>query len=238
MFLATWVHPALAGEPPPLPPPAPDPPPARDEREDWLLAEPGGEAPALPASAAPARRPRGALHAPESERTLLLGVGAGVCFVGGKWSSAGVCAKADFSYLFLFAGGAVAVGAEVGYERYSDIVEPGLIPEGPTATDMSGLTLGVSIAVRFAKRDAVVTPYLGATPLVVVQSSRYMVGSATVDTSTEFVGVRPFIGAEVRLGPGAVYVDAGYRATKALAPSDPHARHDGGELTAGYRLRF
>lgn len=222
---------AQASTPEAAPEAQPKPEPHPDE---WLAP--------LPGSVDPPRsrpRPRGALENPEHERTLLLGAGLGACFVGGRWSSVGLCAKVDFSYLIAFRGGAVTFGVELSYERYSNVFEPGLVPGSDVLADMSGLSAGIPIGVRFFEPNAAFIPYLGITTLIVTQSSRYVVpGNAVVDTSTERIGVRPFFGAEFRLGPGAIYTEVSYRETFALFPSAPQIKHSGSQLTAGYRLRF
>lgn len=158
-------------------------------------------------------------------RSRAVGIGVGYAFAGGSFVVGGPRLALD---------GGVSLGR--GAER---LVLGGLATlERASADDFGGhatsaWTAGIGPSAAIVIERGRVAPYL-ATGVELAYQSRKTDGV----TRTGLVGVVPAtLGCEVRLGPGALFGELGYRASFDVAGDDPLSQR-GGFGALGSRLRF
>ncbi len=116
--------------------------------------------------------------------------------------------------------GAVAAGFQLGIEHYQASSANGVAQEGHDT-----ITAGVPLAVRWGGPDARLRPYLVVTPMLMR------------DSEAKLFGVTGALGAQLTLGPGALFVEAGFRAATSIDGGGT-SRVRGLVGAAGYRLGF
>lgn len=139
---------------------------------------------------------------------------------------------------------ALVGGLELGFSHTAaDRVDDARLPDGSRAVDGAKHTLvglGAPFAIRWERPGARLAPYLVVTPELAHQWARATLpdtGAPVDGASWLFQGTFGG-GLLVRLGPGAVGVEAGYRAGRVLASDGGSLRTTGVVATAGYRFFF
>lgn len=136
--------------------------------------------------------------------------------------------------------GYFALGARVGFEGYKerfDVVAPAGL-SSPSMTHQA-VAIGAPFAFRYGTRDARFSPYLGVMPELLLQQSTLSSRTrAPQDGSAILFGLTGYVGASYALGPGALFLELGYRGTSVSEYDVAKVKMTGATLNLGYRFSF
>lgn len=107
---------------------------------------------------------------------------------------------------------------------------------------LHAFSIGLPLQYRFGTYDSRFRPYLGVTPEALFESASFshLVGdhlASSVDQgSAKILGLTGLLGGEVKIGPGAAFLEGGYRWTTVASRDIASVNLRGIQTALGYRL--
>jgi hypothetical protein len=124
---------------------------------------------------------------------------------------------------FRLGPGSLVAALRIGFQTFSTSVEgssPCPSPEACVAADNGryaydlneqALLFGLPVSYRFLPPDAFFNPYIGVAPtLFLLKATSTAFELENTETGTQF-GVAALLGGQVRLGPGALFLEVGFQ---------------------------
>jgi len=192
------------------------------------------------------KKPTGPI-ANETRAAVEIHADGGAAFVNNGLQQSGGRGRIGAGYSLRLGPGILSLGIDGGLEGY--------FREEFSAADTSGnaagrvavgqlhaFSIGLPLQYRYGTYDSRFRPYLGVTPEALFESASFshLVGdhlASSVDQgSAKVLGLTPLLGGEVKIGPGAAFLEGGYRFTTVASRDTASVNLRGIQTGLGYRL--
>ena len=196
--------------------------------------------------AADGRAPTGPVVA-ETKAAVEIHADGGAGFVNNGLQQSGGRGRIGAGYSLRLGPGIISLGIDGGLEGYFREEFAAADTSGNTAGrvavgQLHAFSIGLPLQYRYGTYDSRFRPYLGVTPEALFESASFshLVGdhlASSVDQgSAKVLGLTGLIGGEVKVGPGAAFLEGGYRATTVASRDVASVNLRGIQTALGYRL--
>jgi hypothetical protein len=171
----------------------------------------------------------------------------GPAFINDSLQQVGGRGRIGAGYGIRLGPGILALGIAGGFEGYYREEFPATDANGTNAGrvavgQLHAFTFGIPIQYRYGTYESRIRPYVGITPELLFENASFshLVGdhqASSIDQGSAKVGgLTGQLGAEVKLGPGAAYLELGYRGTQVFDRDPASVNMHGFVSGIGYRL--
>jgi hypothetical protein len=185
--------------------------------------------------------------APETRSAVEIHADGGVAFVNNGLQQFGGRGRVGAGYSLRLGPGIIALGIDGGFEGYNREEFPAADTSGNTAGrvavgQLHAFSIGIPLQYRYGTYDSRFRPYIGVTPEALFENASFshLVGdhlASSVDQgSAKVLGLTGLIGGEVKIGPGAAFIEGGYRGTTVASRDVASVNMRGIQTGLGYRL--
>jgi hypothetical protein len=174
-------------------------------------------------------------------------VDGGGAFENRNLEQKGMRGRVGAGYSLRLGPGILSLGLDGGLEGFLREEFPANDTSGNAAGrvavgQLHAFSLGLPLQYRYGTYESFFRPYIGATPEALFQSASYShvvgdkIASSVDQGSAKVLGITGLIGAEVKAGPGAVFIEGGYRGTTVASRDTASVNMHGITTGLGYRL--
>ncbi len=192
------------------------------------------------------KKPTGPI-AEEAKAALEIHADGGAGFVNNGLQQSGGRGRIGAGYSLRLGPGIISLGIDGGLEGYFREEFSAADASGNTAGrvavgQLHAFSIGLPLQYRYGTYESRFRPYLGVTPEALFESASFshLVGdhlASSVDQgSAKVLGLTGLIGGEVKVGPGAAFLEGGYRATTVASRDVASVNMRGIQTALGYRL--